>query len=49
VLDANPLDDIRNTRRINAVYLEGKEVDRKGLKAAWANAWSKANSIPAPQ
>jgi len=28
VLDANPLDDITNTRRINAVYLRGVEVDR---------------------
>jgi imidazolonepropionase-like amidohydrolase len=28
VLDANPLDDITNTRRIAAVYLEGKAVDR---------------------
>jgi imidazolonepropionase-like amidohydrolase len=36
VLDANPLDDIRNTRRIHSVYLGGIEVDRAGLKAAWA-------------
>ncbi|HEY5965424.1 MAG TPA: amidohydrolase family protein [Xanthobacteraceae bacterium] len=28
VLDANPLDDIRNTRRISAVYLRGAAVDR---------------------
>ncbi len=28
VLDANPLDDIRNTRRINAVYLKGAAIDR---------------------
>ena len=28
VLDANPLDDITNTRRIDAVYLRGAEVDR---------------------
>ncbi|MGE0360609.1 MAG: amidohydrolase family protein [Vicinamibacterales bacterium] len=28
VLDANPLDDIRNTRRIAAVYLRGVAVDR---------------------
>ena len=28
VLDANPLDDITNTRRISAVYLRGAEVDR---------------------
>ena len=28
VLDANPLDDIRNTRKISAVYLRGVAVDR---------------------
>jgi imidazolonepropionase-like amidohydrolase len=28
VLDANPLDDIKNTRRIAAVYLRGAAVDR---------------------
>jgi imidazolonepropionase-like amidohydrolase len=28
VLDANPLDDIANTRRISAVYLRGAAVDR---------------------
>jgi imidazolonepropionase-like amidohydrolase len=28
VLDANPLDDITNTRRISAVYLRGTAVDR---------------------
>jgi imidazolonepropionase-like amidohydrolase len=28
VLDANPLDDITNTRAINAVYLRGEAVDR---------------------
>lgn len=28
VLEANPLDDIRNTRRIAAVYLRGRAVDR---------------------
>ncbi|HUP95184.1 MAG TPA: amidohydrolase family protein [Burkholderiales bacterium] len=28
VLDANPLDDITNTRRISAVYLRGQPVDR---------------------
>jgi len=32
VLDANPLDDITNTRRINRVYLRGREVDRSKLK-----------------
>jgi imidazolonepropionase-like amidohydrolase len=36
VLDANPLDDITNTRRIDRVYLRGHEVDRAGLRAKWA-------------
>ena len=35
VLDANPLDDIRNLRRINKVYLRGAEVDRAALRAQW--------------
>jgi imidazolonepropionase-like amidohydrolase len=34
VLDANPLDDIRNTRRIARFYLAGAEVDRAAIKAA---------------
>jgi imidazolonepropionase-like amidohydrolase len=34
VLDANPLDDIRNTRRIAKLYLAGSEVDRAALKAS---------------
>ena len=33
VLDANPLDDITNTRRINKVYLRGTEVDRAAYRA----------------
>jgi imidazolonepropionase-like amidohydrolase len=35
VLDANPLENIHNTRRINAVYLRGAKVDRDGLRAKW--------------
>jgi imidazolonepropionase-like amidohydrolase len=35
VLDANPLDDITNTRRIARVVLRGQEVDRARLRAAW--------------
>ncbi len=35
VLDANPLDDIANTRRIAKVYLRGDEIDRAALRAAW--------------
>jgi imidazolonepropionase-like amidohydrolase len=32
VLDANPLDDITNTRRISAVYLRGAAVDRAAAR-----------------
>ena len=35
VLDANPLDDITNTRRISSVYLRGSQVDRAALRARW--------------
>lgn len=35
VLDANPLDDIKNTRRIDAVYLRGAAVDRDAIRSAW--------------
>jgi len=35
VLDANPLDDIRNTRRIEEVYLGGVKVDREKIRAQW--------------
>ncbi len=33
VLDANPLENITNTRRISRVYSRGKEVDRSALRA----------------
>jgi len=36
VLNANPLDDITNTRKIDRVYLRGHEVNRAGLRAMWA-------------
>jgi imidazolonepropionase-like amidohydrolase len=35
VLDANPLDDIRNTRKIARVYLRGVELDRARLRSTW--------------
>ena len=38
VLDANPLDNITNTRRISKVYLRGKEVDRAAMLAKWQAA-----------
>ena len=31
VLNANPLDDIKNTRQISSVYLRGEEVNREGF------------------
>jgi len=41
VLDANPLTDITNTRRISSVYLRGTAVDRAALAAKWASGTSK--------
>lgn len=35
VLEANPLEDITNTRRIESVYLRGKPVDREARSAIW--------------
>ena len=35
VLDANPLDNIGNTRKISKVYIRGKELDRAAMNAAW--------------
>src|SRR5262245_11069770 len=35
VLDANPLNDIANLRRISRVYLRGEELDRAALRKAW--------------
>ena len=39
VLDANPLENIANTRRINKVYLRGQEVNRVALRARWQAQW----------
>jgi imidazolonepropionase-like amidohydrolase len=38
VLNANPLENISNTRQINKVYLRGQQVDRAGLRAKWQAA-----------
>jgi imidazolonepropionase-like amidohydrolase len=35
VLDANPLENINNTRKIAKVYLRGKELDRAAMRAAF--------------
>jgi len=39
VLDANPLENIANSRRINKVYLRGAEVDRAAMRAKWQKRW----------
>jgi imidazolonepropionase-like amidohydrolase len=44
VLDANPLDDIRNTRRISDVYLRGKKLDRPAMAAKWRAACHSAGT-----
>jgi imidazolonepropionase-like amidohydrolase len=38
VLDANPLDDILNTRKISSVYLDGAKFDREAMIAKWRKA-----------
>ena len=38
VLDGNPLENIKNTRRIADVYLDGAKVDREGLRAKFKRA-----------
>jgi imidazolonepropionase-like amidohydrolase len=38
VLDANPLDDIRNTRKIAEVYLHGRKLNRPAMAAKWKAA-----------
>ena len=35
VLNANPLDNIANTRKIDKVYLRGEEVPRAQYAAKW--------------
>ena len=46
VLDANPIDNIANTRRINKVYLRGQEVPRAAMRAKWQGQFRRA--APAP-
>jgi imidazolonepropionase-like amidohydrolase len=40
VLEANPVEDITNTRRIRSVYIAGQEIDRTALRARWTSAAS---------
>jgi imidazolonepropionase-like amidohydrolase len=44
LLDADPLDDIRNTRKIHAVILRGKLLDRASLDQLLADTKSFAAS-----
>lgn len=37
ILDANPLDDINNTRRISDVYIRGQRINREELSAKWTH------------
>ncbi|PYQ93927.1 MAG: hypothetical protein DMF96_28090 [Acidobacteria bacterium] len=43
VLDANPLENIANSRRIYKVFLRGHEVDRARLRARWQAEWRNKN------
>ena len=45
VLDANPLENIANTRRIARVYLRGTAVDRARLRAKWQNQFRRNDAI----
>ena len=47
VLDANPLDDIRNTRKIASVYLRGRLFDRDALRAKWRGGAASGQAAPA--
>jgi imidazolonepropionase-like amidohydrolase len=38
VLNANPLENIRNSRQIASVYLRGAKLDRDALLANWRKA-----------
>jgi adenine deaminase len=38
VLDANPLDNLTNARKISKVYLRGQEIDRAALRAKWTGS-----------
>jgi imidazolonepropionase-like amidohydrolase len=44
VLDANPLDDITNTRRITSVYLRGQNIPRSAMAAQWQAEFGRSGS-----
>jgi hypothetical protein len=43
VLDANPLENLKNTQRISEVFLEGRTLDRSGLRATWTTGGTAAH------
>jgi cytosine/adenosine deaminase-related metal-dependent hydrolase len=45
VLDANPLERISNTRRINKVYLRGQELPRAAMAAKWQAKFRQSASV----
>ncbi len=49
VLDANPLDNLANARRISRVYLRGQEIDRAALRAQWPGGTTRGISSRAGQ
>src|SRR5262245_32506450 len=44
VFDANPLENISNTRRINKVYLRGQEMPRSVLPWQWQSEFRRTES-----
>jgi imidazolonepropionase-like amidohydrolase len=44
VLDADPLENIANTRKIDRLYLRGLEVDRAALRARWQARWNREST-----
>lgn len=44
VLNANPLDHMKNTRNISAVYVDGKAIDRAGMRERWASEFKAYDS-----
>ncbi|WP_370944909.1 amidohydrolase family protein [Amycolatopsis sp. cg5] len=47
VLDANPLDDIRNTQKIHAVVVRGRVIDRAAREKLFADVEAAASQPPA--
>ena len=49
VLNANPLEDIRNTREIESVYLRGTALDRQALRSKFKKAVVDRDALQAKQ